>query len=153
MKERSAASIQVDMTAIGLDDATATTISRAAGLTGQSAKAFCHDNQNMVDLSETKQVELLRKVVPPYEKMVNRAIQVDLKQSEFDALVSYAYNPGGGWSKVTNYINQKDSNSAMAEIKKHITSGGVTFAGLVKRRDDEVTLYTKGRYEFHGTLI
>ncbi|EUC18228.1 UNVERIFIED_ORG: phage lysozyme [Burkholderia sp. CF145] len=153
MKERSATSIQADMTAIGLDDATATTISRAAGLTGQSAKKFCHDNQNTVDLSETKQVELLRKVVPPYEKMVNHAIKVDLEESEFDALVSYAYNPGGGWSKVANYINQKDSNSAMIEIKKHVTSGGVTFAGLVKRRDDEVMLYTKGRYEFHGTPI
>jgi GH24 family phage-related lysozyme (muramidase) len=68
-------------------------------------------------------------------------------------LVSYAYNPGGGWSKVTNYINQKDTNSAMTEIKRHVTSGGVTFTGLVKRRDDEVVLYTKGRYEFHGTPI
>ncbi|WP_343656273.1 glycoside hydrolase family protein [Paraburkholderia caribensis] len=153
MKERSAASIQADMTAIGLDNATATTISRAAGLMGQSAKTFCHENQNAVDLSEAKQVELLKKVVPPYEEMVNHATKVDLEQSEFDALVSYAYNPGGGWSKVTNYINQKDTNSAMTEIKKHVTSGGVTFTGLVKRRDDEVVLYTKGRYEFHGTPI
>lgn len=153
MKERSAASIQADMKAIGLDDATASTISRAAGLTGQRAKTFCHDNPDAVDLSEAKQVELLKKVVPPYEKMVNRAIKVDLKQIEFDALVSYAYNPGGGWSKVTNFINHKDSDSAMTEVKKHVTSGGVAFSGLVKRRNDEVTLYVKGLYEFHGMPI
>jgi GH24 family phage-related lysozyme (muramidase) len=153
MKGRSANSIASDMKAIGLDESTSRTISSAAGLTGQTAKEFCENNHELVNLSDESQIELLRKIVPNYENMVNRAMKIDLEQNEFDALVSFAYNPGGGWVKVTSYINQGAVDSAMTEIKKYVLSGGVTFSGLVKRRNDEVTLYTRGRYEFHGQSI
>ncbi|MDR8763976.1 Lysozyme RrrD [Burkholderia multivorans] len=85
--------------------------------------------------------------------MVNKAVKVQLKQTEFDALVSYAYNPGGGWTKVTDMINRGQIPEAMAQISQYVYSGGKVFDGLVKRRKDEVTLYTTGRYEFHGQSI
>ncbi|WP_236720892.1 glycoside hydrolase family protein [Paraburkholderia phytofirmans] len=150
MKARSAESIVSDMKSIGVNDAAAHAISAAAGLSGHAALDFCKKNLGLVNLSDEKQVDLLRKTVPAYEKMVIKAIKIDLLKHEFDALVSYAYNPGGGWASVTNFINHINIEQAMNNIKKYTTSGGVAFDGLVKRRADEVTLYTTGRYEFHG---
>ncbi|WP_437124273.1 glycoside hydrolase family protein [Burkholderia multivorans] len=63
------------------------------------------------------------------------------------------YNPGGGWTKVTDMINRGQIPEAMAQISQYVYSGGKVFDGLVKRRKDEVTLYTTGRYEFHGQSI
>ncbi|PRF25602.1 glycoside hydrolase family protein [Burkholderia multivorans] len=153
MKARTAESVVADMKAIGLDDATATAISGGAGLEKDAARDFCKKNQDVVNLSNDKQVELLHKTVPAYVRMVNKAVKVQLKQTEFDALVSYAYNPGGGWTKVTDMINRGQIPEAMAQISQYVYSGGKVFDGLVKRRKDEVTLYTTGRYEFHGQSI
>ncbi|HEF5155864.1 chitinase class I family protein [Burkholderia multivorans] len=153
MKARTAESVVADMKAIGLDDATATAISGGAGLEKDAARDFCKKNRDVVNLSNDKQVELLHKTVPAYVRMVNKAVKVQLKQTEFDALVSYAYNPGGGWAKVTDMINRGQIPEAMAQISQYVYSGGKVFDGLVKRRKDEVTLYTTGRYEFHGQSI
>ncbi|WP_244132690.1 glycoside hydrolase family protein [Burkholderia sp. BCC0397] len=153
MKARTTESVVADMKAIGLDDATATAISSGAGLEREAARDFCKKHQDVVNLSDGKQVELLHKTVPTYVRMVNQAVKVKLKQTEFDALVSYAYNPGGGWSKVTDMINRGQISEAMTQIGQYVYSGGQIFDGLVKRRKDEVTLYTTGRYEFHGQSI
>jgi hypothetical protein len=150
MKARSANSIRNDMQSIGLDSSTAEAISAAAGLSGHAARDFCQNNFSLVNLGEDKQVELLRKTVQIYENMVNKTIKVNLLQNEFDALVSYAYNPGGGWSSVASLINHESGGQAMDKIKNYVRSGGAVFTGLVKRRADEVTLYSTGRYEFHG---
>jgi GH24 family phage-related lysozyme (muramidase) len=153
MKERSTESIFNDMKSIGFDDPTARAISAGAGLTGDAAMNFSRNNAHVVNLSDEKQIELLRKTVPHYEKMVVRAIKIPLRKNEFDALVSYAYNPGGGWSSVTSAITHGSVEQAMNKITQCVTSGGVVYAGLVKRRADEVTLYTTGRYEFHGEIL
>ncbi|RKP46978.1 glycoside hydrolase family protein [Trinickia fusca] len=150
MKARSAESIAQDMKSIGIDEATARAISSAATLTGQEAKAFCKRNATLVDLTDDKQLELLRKTVVHYEQMVRDAVKVGLQQHQFDALVSYAYNPGGGWGSVTSFVNAGETDQAMNKIKQYVISGGEVYDGLVKRRADEVTLYATGRYEFHS---
>ncbi|MFX1685881.1 glycoside hydrolase family protein, partial [Paraburkholderia sp. A2RI-6] len=150
MKARAPQSIVIDMKSIGLDAATARAISAGAGLQGHSARNFCAQHTHIVNLSDEKQIELLHKTVPAYIRMVNTSVKVNLMKNEFDALVSYAYNPGGGWTKVTDMINRGQISSAMDEISKYVYSGGSIFDGLVKRRKDEITLYTSGRYEYHG---
>jgi len=150
MKARTADRIIFDMKTIGLDDATAQAISEAAELAGQDARNFCIQHGDLVNLSDQKQVELLRKISPDYEGMVVRAVKVDLQQHEFDALVSYAYNSGGGWTAVTTLVNQGDIEQAMNKIRQYVNSGGVVFDGLKKRRDDEITLFTKAKYQYHG---
>lgn len=47
-----------------------------------------------------------------------------LHQHEFDALVSYAYNPGGGWRKTINLLKDHKASEAMVELSKHVTSKG-----------------------------
>ncbi|WP_345891117.1 glycoside hydrolase family protein [Burkholderia sp. Ax-1719] len=153
MKERSASSIASDMKSIGLPDATAQAISNGAGLQGATARTFATTNHNLVNLSNDQQAQLLHHTVPPYENMVRKAIKIPLSQNQFDALVSFAYNPAGRWQSVTNFINNGRVDSAMAKIREGNTSGGVAMEGLTNRRSDEVNLYMNSRYEFNGKTL
>lgn len=82
--------------------------------------------------------------------MVRKAIKIPLSQNQFDALVSFAYNPAARWRSVTDCINNGHVESAMAKIREGKTSGGVVMLGLTNRRSDEVNLYINNRYEFNG---
>ncbi|MGO4326959.1 glycoside hydrolase family protein, partial [Cupriavidus sp. M-11] len=153
MKERSTSSIKRDMVAIGIKESTAIAISAASGLGGSEALKFAKDNSALIILTEAQEFALLRHVVPGYENMVKTAIHVDLDQNEFDAITSYAYNPGDSWAKVVSFINDGKIEEAMAIIRKNIYSGGKIATGLVKRREDETKLFLHGVYEYHGAPI
>lgn len=153
MKGRSEAGIIADMKAIGLSDETAAGIAKAAGKEDSAANDFAKDNRNVVDLTHEQEVGLLRHTVKPYEKMVRNSIKIQLSQNQFDALVSFAYNPAARWDSVTNFINTGKVDAAMSKIKEGIKSKGTVLPGLVHRRDDEVNLYQEGRYEMNGVPI
>nr|WP_269468826.1 lysozyme [Photorhabdus akhurstii] len=89
---------------------------------------------------------IMKRYLPAYEDLVRRKIKVPLRQNQFDALVSFAYNLGGRFNNVTRFINNGEVKNAMEEMKKAVTSGGVVVNGLVNRRKYEVNLYTKGDY-------
>lgn len=146
MKTRTAPSIANDMTAIGLDAATAKKISGGASLVSGEAKKFAVDNKMLVNLTSQQETRLLTNTVPQYEAIVKSKITVDLLQHEYDALVSFAYNPGGRFQTVANHINQGQVAEAMKSIKLAVTSKGVVMKGLVNRRNDEVALYLYGNY-------
>lgn len=146
MKERSAASVVADMQAIGLQPSIAQQISKAAGLANQAAAEFAEHYKTLVKLSRMQEMQLLRHVVPRYESLVKRMINIDLLQHEFDALVSFAYNPGGHFRTVAHQLNQGHVADAMKTIRSVVTSKGVVFRGLVRRRDHEVSLYLYGHY-------
>lgn len=153
MKGRSEAGIIADMKAIGLSDETAAGIAKAAGKEDSDANDFAKNNRNLVDLTHEQEVGLLRHTVKPYEKMVRNSIKIQLSQNQFDALVSFAYNPAARWDSVTNLINTEKVDAAMSKIKEGVKSKGVVLPGLVHRRDDEVNLYQEGRYEMNGVPI
>lgn len=150
MKERSAASILADMKAIGLPDATASIISQASGLTDVNAKKFAQEHRNDVDLTDVQQVRLLKHTVKHYVLMVRRTMTTPVSQTEFDALVSFAYNPAGRWHGVTHLLNTGSVDAAMKKIKTGNTSRGAVMRGLTLRREDEVKLYREGKYEMNG---
>lgn len=150
MKKRSPAGIVADMKAIGLPDATASIISQASGLTDVTAKKFSEEHKNDVDLTDVLQVRLLKHTVKHYVAMVRRAMTIPMSQTEFDALVSFAYNPAGRWHGVTHLLNIGSVDAAMKKIKAGNTSGGVVMRGLTLRRADEVKLYREGQYEMNG---
>ncbi|AKM39021.1 MULTISPECIES: glycoside hydrolase family protein [Burkholderia] len=153
MKGRSEAGIAADMKAIGLSDEAAAGIAKAAGKQDSDANDFAKNNRNLVDLTHEQEVGLLRHTVKPYEEMVRRSIKIELSQNQFDALVSFAYNPAARWDSVTNLINDGKVDAAMSKIKEGIKSKGTVLPGLVHRRDDEVNLYQEGRYEMNGVPI
>ena len=80
-------------------------------------------------------------------RIVRNRIKVELQQHEFDALVSFAYNPGGRMGTVATHINAGEVAKAMQEIQRANTSKGVVMKGLTNRREHEVALYLHGRYQ------
>jgi len=89
---------------------------------------------------------LLHHVVSHYEDLVRHRLTVLQTQNQFDALVSFAYNPGGQLSKVLGLVNSNNASDAMNVLKSVNTSGGVVMRGLVIRRDLEVRLYENAEY-------
>lgn len=70
-----------------------------------------------------------------------------LLENENDALVSFDFNTGqviGG--SVDDKINAGNKPAAMATLRQYTKSGGKTLPGLVRRREEEATLFLKGTY-------
>jgi GH24 family phage-related lysozyme (muramidase) len=107
----------------------------------------------------TKTVDdVLKDDVKPFERSVRDQVKVTLTQEEFDALVSFCFNVGGGnfaSSSVLKEINKDqhksgDAKQRAAAIKaiedafaKWNKSGGVVLAGLTKRRKSESDRFLK----------
>jgi hypothetical protein len=147
MKDRSAASVEQALIAVGVPQQAARTAAQGAGKSGDAAARFVRDHRDTLNLSAQQQADLLVHIAPHYEGMVRRAIKVPLHQHEFDAMVSYAYNPGGGWRKTTGLVNEGKPHDAMLEIKRHVYSKGQLIKSLQRRRDAEAKMFIYGEYE------
>lgn len=150
MKMRTRTQITADMSGIGLHKVTADKIAGAAGLVGAPAQDFAEDNEDLVTLTSQQQVRLLARVVPAYEALVKKYITTGLTQYQFDALVSFCYNPGASFVPVAHAINCGKVNAAMHIIKTRIFTGSRKSVGLQHRRADEVRLYLHGTYHRHA---
>lgn len=146
MKDRTPAQVASHLRLIGVDPATAEKAAQGAGKQGSAARRFVAENKHLLDLSDDKQAALLFRIVGHYEGMVHRAITIPLHQHQFDALVSYAYNPGGGWKKTTALVNVHDYSGAMIEISRHVYSKKQKVDSLVTRRKLESRMFIYGEY-------
>ena len=108
-------------------------------------------------LTEEQAEEILREDLKDTEKSVNNfAKKYDLKlaQHQFDALVSFTYNCGAGWTRETNgYFNQAvrsgdTSNALLYGLMLWSTAGGKYI--LIGRRMWEANMYINGVYERPG---
>lgn len=101
-------------------------------------------------ITEAQAEELLLKDVARFEDAVNRLITVPLKQEQFDALISFAFNCGASAleeSTLRRRLNNgEDPNTVAKEELKRWTNGGL--AGLVRRRKAETDLFCS-----NGSLI
>lgn len=77
---------------------------------------------------------------------MHRGIHVPLTQNEFNALVSFVYNPGRSWPSAHAAINSGDKRKAVRIIEEQVRSKGKVSRDLVRRRHDEAMLLLKGRY-------
>ena len=81
-----------------------------------------------------------------FEKTVNDAVEVDLTQNQFDALVSLTYNIGSTAFKnstLLKKLNAKDYAGAADQFLVWNKGGGKILKGLVRRREAERALFTK----------
>lgn len=81
-----------------------------------------------------------------FEQAVSRAVQVPLRQNQFDALVSLAYNIGISAfqnSTLLKRLNTLDYLGASQQFDVWIKAGGKTVQGLVNRRAVEKALFLK----------
>ncbi len=89
---------------------------------------------------------LLRTDLARFERGVLRYCTVHLTQSQFDALVSWAYNLGLGTlqrSTMRQKILRQDGEAASKELLKYDKVGGKAIKGLTRRRQAEYRLFTQ----------
>ena len=87
----------------------------------------------------------LREKVKPYAAAVTTFTSVALTSNQYAALASFTYNVGqGGYrdSSVRRAVNS--SGNVCAELRKYIKGiNGVTYPGLIRRREAECTLFNR----------
>ena len=92
-----------------------------------------------------KAEELLKFLLVTYEKAVDSFCRDDISQSQFDALVSFAYNLGTGALQKSTLIKKVNANPKDVTIDdvflKWNKANGRVLAGLTKRRQAEANLY------------
>jgi len=108
-------------------------------------------------ITEDRAVELLKEdVVSAGEKPLKDKITVQLAQNQFDALVSCAFNIGGGNFRSSTLVKRVNSGTATAdEIKeaflmwnKGTVKGKLQeLKGLTTRRTEEADMYNNNDYE------
>lgn len=78
---------------------------------------------------------------------IKRCTHVKLSQEQYDALVSFAFNVGGGAycrSTLLKKLNQGDCHGAANEFPRWNRAGGRVLPGLTQRRHEEQQMFLKG---------
>jgi lysozyme len=89
-----------------------------------------------------------------YAPGVRNAINVPLKQHEFDALVSFHYNTGKiRLGTVDNKLNRGDRAAAVATWRSYRLAAGRVMRGLINRRASEIALFKTGKYPKRKILL
>jgi lysozyme len=81
------------------------------------------------------------------EASVQRLTSATLNQNQFDALVSFVFNLGGGAyqrSTLRARINRGEYEAAAGEFMKWVYAAGKKQRGLIARRAEEMTLFETG---------
>lgn len=115
---------------------------------GYGATYYLDERKVSMDDSKITELyaeELLLSMLTRYEKGVERYVQVEINQNQFDALVSFAYNLGLGALKESTLLKKVNSNPCDENISYQFNrwtkAGGKELSGLVKRRKEEGNLY------------
>lgn len=91
--------------------------------------------------------ELLRQDLHDAEQAVKRSVKVPITQAQYDALVSFTFNVGGGAlhkSTLVRKLNAGDCWGAGAEFARWTMAGGKHLRGLEIRRADERAAFETG---------
>lgn len=95
-------------------------------------------------IMEGEAEELLCQDAVIAERTVLRLINVPLTDGQFDALVSFTYNLGGGAlqrSTLRRKINLEEHAEVPEQFMRWVWAGGRKLKGLVRRREAESRLY------------
>lgn len=89
-------------------------------------------------------LELLMKDISFAEAAVLRLTRIELRQNQFDALVSFVFNLGAGAyqrSTLRAKVNRGEHDSAPAEFLRWVYANGKILKGLIARRKAEAAVY------------
>ena len=107
---------------------------------------YGHTSGVVPGMSITKEQaeELLRQDIETAENIVSAECP-NLRQCQFDALVSFVFNVGGGNFRKSTLLKKiksnPDDNSIMDEFLRWVYANGVVLPGVQKRRLAEMRLY------------
>jgi len=96
------------------------------------------------EISEDEAESLLRRDLGNFEQAVEKAVQAELNDDQFAALVSFSFNLGAGnlrSSTLLKKLNANDYFGAAGEFKQWSKAGGKRLGGLVRRRISERNLF------------
>ena len=102
------------------------------------------DVREGMTISKEQADNMLLNELDVYCLHVEKAVKVDLKQCEFDALVSWTYNLGPtnlNNSTMLKVLNDKDFNEVPHQLKRWNKADGKVLQGLVRRREAEALLF------------
>ena len=102
-------------------------------------------------ISEIEAEALLRSDLACAVRAVRKAVQVDLAQHQFDALVDFCFNVGRGsflGSSLLRYVNRGEFDSAVVQFGLWVHAGGKVLPGLVRRRAAEAALFSGHGFPF-----
>ena len=102
------------------------------------------DVKEGMTISKEQADNMLLNELDEYCEHVEKAVQVNLDQCQFDALVSWTYNLGPtnlNKSSMLVEINNKNWDEVPHQIKRWNKAGGKVLQGLVRRREAEALLF------------
>ena len=95
-------------------------------------------------ITEMQAEEMLKSELHEYEGYINDYVTVPLNQNQFDAMVSWVYNLGGGnlrSSTLLKVLNAGDYDGVPAQMLRWNKAGGKVLEGLTRRRQAEADLF------------
>lgn len=97
------------------------------------------------EITKDDAYKLLKHDVAKFELAVDSMTTDKVNQSQFDALVSFAYNLGSEALRKSTLLRLVNANPndqrIRKEFQKWIFADGKKLGGLIKRRQDEANLY------------
>lgn len=107
-------------------------------------------------ITQDEAENLLQQDLVAFERCVADAVDVPLTQSQFDALVSFAFNVGCGAlrrSTLRSVLNAGDYEGAADQLLRWNRGGGRVLRGLVRRREAERALFLYGVGDAEDELV
>ena len=95
-------------------------------------------------ITESQAEEMLKSELHEYEGYINDYVTVPLNQNQFDAMVSWVYNLGGGnlrASTLLKVLNAGEYDEVPAQMLRWNKAGGKVLEGLTRRRQAEADLF------------
>lgn len=102
-------------------------------------------------ITEQQAMNLLSSDMLKFEREIKRVVSAPLTQWQFDALVSFVYNVGGGnfrSSTLLKKLNQHLYEEVPAQMLRWNKANGVALAGLTRRRTSEGRLFETGKFVY-----
>jgi lysozyme len=103
-----------------------------------------HATQLGQRISQEEAETLLRGDIASFERVVSETVTYRLNQSQFDALVSFAYNTGADAfrkSSLVKLLNEGKLYEAVAQFARWDHAGGHILSGLTARRAAEREIF------------
>lgn len=96
-------------------------------------------------ITKERAFEMFKEIADRFAKAVSQSVTSNVNQNQFNALVSFAYNVGVANFKKSTLLKLVNANPNNPQIKnefmKWTKANGVVLGGLVKRRNDESSIY------------
>ena len=96
-------------------------------------------------ITQEQAEQMLVEELNEYEGYINNMVTMPLSQNQFDALVSWVYNLGGGNLKASTLlkvVNSGEFNGVPEQIMRWNKAGGKVLEGLTRRRQAEADLFS-----------